>query len=132
MSQFGSSSQAKLATCSIKLQDLLNEVVKHYDCKVISGHRTLKEQMELYELGRSTKDGVERKSKHQTRPSKAVDVVPYPVDWEDLERFRAFGGFVLGVASQMGVKIRWGGDWDSDWTFTDQRFIDLPHFEIVG
>ena len=132
MPQFGSSSQAKLATCSIKLQELLNEVVKHHDCKVISGHRTLKEQMELYDLGRSTKDGVERKSKHQTRPSKAVDVVPYPVDWEDLERFRAFGGFVLGVASQMDIRIRWGGDWDSDWMFTDQRFIDMPHFEIVG
>lgn len=114
-----------------KLQDLLNEVVKHHDCSVISGHRTLAEQQMLFSQGRSMKDGVNAKSKHQTRPSKAVDVAPYPIDWEDMERFRAFGGFVLGVASQMGIKIRWGGDWDGDWTFRDQRFIDCPHFEIM-
>jgi hypothetical protein len=109
----------------------LNEVVRYYDCTVLSGHRTLREQQALYEQGRSKKDGINNKSKHQSKPSKAVDVAPYPIDWEDKERFRCFGGFVMGVASQMGLKVRWGGDWDGDWMFTDQQFIDMPHFEVV-
>ena len=68
--------------------------------------------------------------RHNAKPSKAGDVCPYPVDWDDLARFRYFAGFVLGVASQMGINIRWGGDWDSD-TFTkDNKFNDLPHFEL--
>ena len=44
--------------------------------------------------------------------------------------FHYFGGFVLGIASQMGLKIRWGGDWDRDTEVKDNRFDDLPHFEI--
>ena len=44
----------------------------------------------------------------------------------------AFGGFVKGVASQKGIKIRWGGDWDSDNDLHDQNFIDLPHFELAS
>jgi len=65
-------------------------------------------------------------------PARAVDVVPYPIDWDDREGFYAFGGFVKGVASQKGIKIRWGGDWDSDNDLHDQNFIDLPHFELAS
>ena len=37
----------------------------------------------------------------------------------------------MGVASQMGIKIRWGGDWDRDTDLSDNRFNDLPHFELM-
>jgi peptidoglycan L-alanyl-D-glutamate endopeptidase CwlK len=30
----------------------------------------------------------------------------------------------------MGIKIRWGGDWDSDGDINDNRFDDLVHVEI--
>ena len=30
----------------------------------------------------------------------------------------------------MGLKIRWGGDWDMDTQVKDNNFDDLPHFEI--
>ena len=61
--------------------------------------------------------------KHNKKPSLAVDVVPYPVDWSDIERFIRFGWFVKGLAIGLGIKIRWGGDW--------KRFKDYPHFELV-
>jgi hypothetical protein len=64
-------------------------------------------------------------------PSRAVDVAPYPIDWNDFKRFYHFAGIVRAVAHQRGVKIRWGGDWDSDFDFKDERFLDLPHFELV-
>jgi hypothetical protein len=30
----------------------------------------------------------------------------------------------------MGIKIRWGGDWDMDTETKDNNFDDLVHFEI--
>ena len=45
--------------------------------------------------------------------------------------FYYFGGFVLGTAQEMGLDIRWGGDWDGDRSL-DQRFDDLVHFERRG
>jgi len=48
----------------------------------------------------------------------------------DRERFTYFAGYVVGIAYQMGLKIRWGGDWDMDTQVKDNNFDDLPHFEI--
>ena len=70
------------------------------------------------------------KSRHNLVPSMAVDVCPYPIDWNDRERFSYFAGYVRGVAAGMGIDIRWGGDWDSDGEVKDNSFDDLPHFEL--
>ena len=72
------------------------------------------------------------KGRHNALPSKAVDVAPYPIDWEDREGFILFAGYVLGVASQLGLNIRWGGDWDGDFDLSDNEFDDLVHFEMRG
>ena len=37
----------------------------------------------------------------------------------------------MGVADMLGVSIRWGGDWDKDYDEKDERFRDLPHFELT-
>ena len=50
----------------------------------------------------------------------------------DRERQTLFAGFVLGVANQMGIKLRWGGDWDQDFEVQDNKFDDFPHFELKG
>ena len=68
--------------------------------------------------------------RHNAVPSKAVDVTPYPVDWDDRERQTLFAGFVLGIARGMGIVLRWGGDWDQDFQVMDNRFDDFPHFEV--
>ena len=128
MPRFGSRSKKRLATCDDRLQDLFKEVVKHFDCSVIQGHRGKADQNKAFDEGRSKlryPDG-----NHNATPSKAVDVAPYPIDWSDRDRFHYFSGFVLGIASQMGLKIRWGGDWDRDTQVKDNKFDDLPHFEI--
>lgn len=105
------------------------KVIQFYDCRVLCGHRDKAAQDEAYHSKRSKVRWPN--SKHNKTPSLAVDVAPYPVDWTDLDRFKVFGGFVLGVAATMGVKIRWGRDWDQDWDFGDQDFNDYPHFELV-
>lgn len=63
------------------------------------------------------------RSKHNTIPSKAVDVMPYPIDWNDLERLSKFSELVKKTAKRMNIKIRWGGNFKS--------FFDGPHWELV-
>ena len=129
MPNFGKTSTERLATCHPKLQELFNEVVKGYDCSILQGIRGKDEQNEFYRTGRSKVQYPN--SKHNPSPSLAVDVAPYPIDWNNTNRFYHFAGYVNGVAAQLGLEIRWGGDWDSDKNFSDQTFNDLPHFELV-
>ena len=53
MASFGSKSQGNLDTCDTRWSDILNEVVKYYDCTVLTGHRTKEVQNEKYEEGTS-------------------------------------------------------------------------------
>ena len=128
MPRFGTNSKARLATCHEDLQKVFNEVIKHIDCSVLEGHRGEKLQNKYFD---------ECKSKlrfpnvnHNNNPSTAVDVVPYPIDWDDRERMTYFAGFVKGVAYKMGIPIRWGGDWNNNNQLKDKSFDDLPHFEL--
>jgi peptidoglycan LD-endopeptidase CwlK len=129
MPKFGAKSSAQLLTCHPDLQRVFNEVVKRWDCTVIEGARTVAQQEENMRRGVSQTMA----SKHIPGPdgySRAADVAPFPVDWQDSERFRAFGGYVLGTADMLGVSLIWGGDWNGNRDFKDQKFIDLPHFEL--
>jgi hypothetical protein len=129
MPRFGKRSKERLATCEKDLQMVFNEVIKYVDCSVLEGHRSKDRQNSLYEDGK-TKVRYPN-GRHNSNPSRAVDVTPYPVDWADRERQTLFAGFVLGVANQMGIKLRWGGDWDQDFEVQDNKFDDFPHFELI-
>ena len=128
MPKFGRKSRERLSTCESNLQKVFNEVIKHVDCSVLEGHREKDRQNKLFEEGK-TKVKYPN-GRHNRQPSSAVDVTPYPVDWKDRERQTLFAGFVIGVASQMGINLRWGGDWDKDFQVVDNRFDDFPHFEL--
>ena len=128
MPKFGTRSKSRLHTCDERLQDLFEEVVKSFDCSVIEGHRGKEKQNAAYDKGNSKLRYP--KGKHNQIPSIAVDVIPYPIDWEDRDRMHYFAGFVLGIAKKMKLKIRWGGDWNMDTHTKDNRFDDLVHFEI--
>lgn len=129
MNKFSDASKKRLATCHPDLQKVFNKVIENYDCTVTCGHRGKEEQDEAVRTGASKLAWPN--SKHNSLPSKAVDVVPFPIDWADTSRFYHFAGFVLAVAQSMGVKLRWGGDWSGDLKFRDEKFKDLPHFELV-
>jgi peptidoglycan L-alanyl-D-glutamate endopeptidase CwlK len=128
MPKFGKRSQECLNTCDGDLIFLFESVVKHFDCSVLEGHRGKKLQNKYFKEGKSKlkfPDG-----NHNKKPSKAVDVVPYPIDFNDRERMTYFAGFVKGIATVLGIPIRWGGDWNSDTQVKDNNFDDLPHFEL--
>ena len=128
MPKFSKTSLDKLNTCHPDLQKIFNEVIKHFDCTILCGHRNEEEQNIAYKAGVSKLKYP--KSKHNKTPSLAVDVAPYPIDWGNRRRFYYFAGIVKGVALSIGIKLRWGGDWDGDNDINDQKFFDLPHWEI--
>ena len=128
MPKFGKKSKINLLTCDYRLQKVLIEVINYVDCCVIEGLRSEERQNDLYE---DVKKKVRYPNgRHNADPSRAVDVVPYPVDWNDRERFHLFAGFVLGVARSMNIKLRWGGDWNMNFEVDDNKFDDFPHFEL--
>lgn len=126
MARFSNKSLAALYTCDDRLITLFNSVIKSYDCTIIEGHRSLEKQLQYYRTGKSQT----MKSLHLRDPSYAVDVAPYPIDWENLIRFYHFGGFVQATAEMLNIPIRWGGDWDNDRDLNDHRFLDLVHYEL--
>ena len=130
MPRFGRKSKERLATCDERLQKVFNEVIKYVDCSVLEGHRSGERQDKLFEEGK-TKVKYPN-GRHNAYPSKAVDITPYPVNWEDRERQTLFAGFVLGIAKGMDINLRWGGDWDMDFQVNDNKFDDFPHFEVKG
>lgn len=128
MAQFSKASLNHMAGIDARLMDLAFKIVStHMDCTVpeYGGLRTEEEQRMLV----ATKRSKTMQSKHLQ--GKAIDLVPYPVDWKDTERFYLFAGMVLAVAKEMGIPLRWGGDWDRDMDLHDQKFNDLVHFELV-
>ena len=125
MAKFSSKSLNKLTGVDSRLVTLAYEIVtNHHDCSVVYGLRTIEEQKKLVDEGLSKT----MNSRHLT--GHAIDLVPYPIDWNNEKRFYYFSGMVLAIAKTMNIPIRWGGDWDMDNDLDDQKFMDLVHFEI--
>lgn len=147
---FSKRSAERLATCDERLQDIFNTVILHRDCTILTGYRNKEEQTRAFKAG----NGVAwPKSKHNKKPSQAVDVMPWysqepHIRWpqnpkqllelferglinlHDLEQrllewreLQEFANFVLGVAAAKGIAIRWGGHFKS--------FYDGPHYELI-
>ena len=130
MAKFGTLSEKHLRTCDPRLQILFREVVQTYDCTILVGHRGQEDQDKAVREGNSKVSWPN--GRHNSKPSMAVDVAPHPIDWKNAKRFYHFAGYVQGKASEMGIKLRWGGDWDRDFDLDDQDFMDLVHFELAG
>jgi len=124
---FSKYSLERLVTCHNDLKKLFNEVIKRYDCIILEGHRSNKRQEELFRQGKSK---IKAGGNHNYFPSLAIDVIPYPINWNDKKRFYHFVGYVKGISDSIDIHIRCGADWDNDNDINDQNFIDLPHFEL--
>jgi peptidoglycan L-alanyl-D-glutamate endopeptidase CwlK len=96
------------------------------DFTVICGHRNKADQDKAYAAGHSKLKFP--RSKHNSWPSLAVDVVPYPLDWKDIDAFKRLGVVIkqawasMSEAERGGYTLSWGGDWTS--------FRDYPHWEL--
>lgn len=128
MPKFSQASMDRLQTCCSDLQRLMIQVVQIFDITILEGHRSREKQEECFRNGTSKVHW--QQSTHCTTPSRAVDIAPYPLDWDNRERFYYMAGIVRALADRQGIRVRWGGDWDNDQDFSDQTFDDLCHFEL--
>lgn len=125
MPYFGRRSRTQQKTLHFKLQDILNEAIKLYDFSILEGFRGKDRQNEMVKKGTSKLRWP--KSNHNTKPSLAVDCVPYfkkkpHYRWKDLNSFYHMSAVILGVACRQGIRLEWGGLW--------KKFKDYPHFEL--
>jgi peptidoglycan L-alanyl-D-glutamate endopeptidase CwlK len=114
------------------------ELALHFvDFTVIECHRGQEAQSAAFDEGNSQVQWPN--SKHNLTLSEAVDVVPYPLDWNDMERFYYVLGTIMGVGQlylwlnglDEKYMFRYGGDWDRDSQVQDETFRDLGHIELV-
>jgi len=114
------------------LISLFDDVLNEIDCTIICGERGCNAQNEAFRTGHSKVEWPH--SKHNVIggsgvKSRAVDVAPCPIDWNDRDRFMHFAGIVRGISVGMGISVRWGGNWNGG-DLEPQRFDDLMHFEL--
>jgi peptidoglycan L-alanyl-D-glutamate endopeptidase CwlK len=106
------------------------EAIEIMDFTVLSGQRGKDEQNEMYAKGASTK--TYPFSKHNAMPlSEGIDIAPWPIDWNDTERFVYLAGIIKAIAHRLNIDVRWGGDWDGDMRMVDENFRDYGHFEVL-
>jgi len=102
------------------------------DISLLQGHRNKKDQTTAFESGHSEVEW--RNSKHNSKPSLAVDFSPYPKP-KNQERLWAALGYIAGriiqTAYDTEIEIRWGGLWRGDGNFVRRQFLDGWHLEIV-
>ena len=127
MARFGKRSRSRLKGVNPKLVNVLNEAIKLMDLTILEGLRSAERQKELVASGASKT----MKSKHLK--GWAVDVTPYPVDFDSakgINRHYYMAGMLRGIAHMMKIPVRSGADWDSDGEIKDQKFNDLVHLEL--
>lgn len=116
--KLGTRSKQSLSGVHVDLVAVVKRAIEitEVDFSVIEGIRNIERQRQLVKDGKSTT----LNSRHLT--GHAVDMVPYPVDWEDLERFESMAVAMKLAAEELEIPIVWGGDW--------KTFYDAPHFEL--
>jgi peptidoglycan L-alanyl-D-glutamate endopeptidase CwlK len=120
MPSFSAKSKASLAKARPELQKLFAAVILEIDCTVLDSERGKAAQEKAFKAGNSKAHFGQ--SPHNFTPSIAVDVVPYPLDWDDIAAFKKLGAVVKRKAKELGIPISWGGDWRS--------LKDFPHYEL--
>ena len=125
-------SAGRLATCHPVLIALMDAAIETSPCDmtITCGHRTKREQDEVFNNGRSKVQWPN--SKHNKMPALAVDVVPYvnggpSWDWPYIHPLADHIKSVwAALPAEMtdGWRLEWGGDWRS--------FRDGPHWQIVA
>jgi len=117
--KFGTRSLSRIEECHPDLQRIAHELIKEMDITIICGHRGEKDQNSAFINGKSKLQWP--RSKHNRTPSEAIDMAPWPLNWDDTPGFMAMCSKVESIAERLKIKIRLGRDFS---------FGDMPHIEL--
>ncbi len=136
MFKYSKISLERLETCHPLIQEVFYSVIKVFDCSILCGHRVMEGQNKAFDEGHSRVKWPD--SSHNATSSTAVDVAPYykekpHIRWDkgSLYRWYYFAGIVQGIAMSQDIILKWGGDWNRDTYVKNQKWNDLPHFELL-
>lgn len=157
--KLGVRSLERLSTCHSDLQRVVKRAAliaePADDFTVLEGVRTREQMMINYGKGRTEDQcvakGVPGKyaqpraakvtwlnnpfasphAKQADGTSHAVDLAPWPIDWNNLARFDRLAHLMLEAAKLEGVAITWGADWDRDGKPRERGETDSPHFQLA-
>lgn len=105
------------------------------DFTVFEGVRTLARQKQLVK-DKKSKTLNSRHIPGADGYGKAVDLVPLvggKPSWDSKiikTHYVPMAEAVKKAAKELGVPIRWGGDWNNNGNIYDETFFDGPHFEL--
>lgn len=135
MAKFSAASKKQYDTLCKELQAICDVAIDRFDFVIIEGFRDELKQNQAFIKGASKVKWPN--GKHNKNPSDAMDIAPYPIDWSDdadaIRRFVYLAGYIMSIADELCIKLRWGGDWDSDQDLRDEKgkLRDWGHFEVV-
>jgi peptidoglycan L-alanyl-D-glutamate endopeptidase CwlK len=155
MNKFGKTSRERLETCHPDLILIMDEAIKisRVDFGITQGARNFSTQLGYFLENKSKLDpriaSNKERAKHVVGSgwrelSEAVDIYVYHSDRElrkklayDIPSLAYVAGIVIATATRLYNEgkishvVRWGGNWDRDGVIlADQKFDDLPHFEL--
>lgn len=102
------------------LQKLFLSVGEEIDCSIVCSTRGEKEQEEAFNNNYSKAHFGQ--SPHNFIPALAVDCVPYPSKYSDIQKLKDLGAAIQIKAIELGIQIEWGGNWVG--------FRDYPHYQL--
>lgn len=120
MNKFSEKSLKQLETCHKDLQLIANELIKELDVVILCGHRNEQDQTSAFINGFSKLQWP--RSKHNRLPSEAIDIAPYPINFNNTEAFLDMCDRIERIAYDLNIKVRMGRDFS---------FRDLVHTELV-
>lgn len=119
MNKFSSHSKSQLATCDPRLKEIMTRAIAEYDFSILCGFRNETDQNYAFDNGFSKLKWP--RSQHNFYPSHAVDVAPYPINWQDTIKFLELSKVIERIAGELMIPIVWGGYW---------KFLDMAHWEL--
>lgn len=128
MATFSSRSLRARAELHPKLQAIVDDAIKSIDFVILDAQRGRAEQEKAFKAGNSKAHFGQ--SAHNYVPAVALDLCPFPIDFNDAAKFRDIAKVVMASAKKLDIPLRWGGDWDMDGDWKDERFLDWGHFEL--
>lgn len=117
---FSQRSKKNLEKAHPDLQRLAHAILEEMDIAVICSYRGEVEQNRAFSEGKSRLKYPQ--SKHNVIPSRAIDIVPIPLDWSNIESFERMCKVAERKAAKLNIKIRLGRDFS---------FKDYPHVELI-